>query len=188
MRVGIFGGSFDPVHSGHLFLAERARERVGLDEVWFVPCQISPHKGHRPPSMGGKRLRWLELATEGLEWARVLDIELRREGPSFSYETLAELDREYPEHEWFWIMGGDQWRLLGSWARPDLLAELATFLVLARDGEEVEEREGWRMMVVPGEHPASSTAIRDALARGERGVSYLDPRVESGLRDEVCGG
>ncbi len=111
-----------------------------------------------------------------------MDYEVKKEGPSYSYHTLEDFRKRHGGHEWFWIMGGDQWRSLESWAKPEVMAELATFIVLARDGELVTERAGRRLIVAEGDRPASSTEIRDALKRGEADVRYLDPRVEAEMR------
>lgn len=174
-RIGIFGGSFDPVHDGHIHLATLAKEAARLDEVWFLPCQISPHKTGRPPTSGKIRTKWLELALTGIPWSRIETIELETEGPSFSYKTLETLAARHPGNEWFWIMGGDQWAALHNWKHPEVLARIASFIVLARNGDEIVPRDGCRLQVVEGEHPASSTEIRCALAAGERKVPYLDP-------------
>jgi len=176
-RIGIFGGSFDPVHDGHIHLAKLAKEAACLDEVWFLPCQISPHKTYRPPPPGVIRVKWLHAAIRDLPWAKVDETDLKTEGPSYSYRTLQILSEKSPENEWFWIMGGDQWEALPNWAQPETIAQLATFIVLARDGVLIEPRPDYRLVTVTGEHPASATAIREALARRETSVPYLDPEV-----------
>lgn len=189
--MGIFGGSFDPVHEGHIHLAKLAKEATELDEVWFLPCEISPHKTGRPPTPGKERVKWLNAAIEDIPWAKVNEIELNLEGPSFSYRTLQNLSASHPQNDWFWIVGGDQWTALPTWKHPEILAELASFIVLARDGAVVESRLGYRMIRVEGEHPASSTAIREAISRGETSIPYLDPRVaqimlaEKGISDAL---
>ncbi|MFK7851200.1 MAG: nicotinate (nicotinamide) nucleotide adenylyltransferase [Akkermansiaceae bacterium] len=177
-RIGLFGGSFDPVHAGHVHLASLAKEAAGLDEVWFLPCKISPHKRDREPTAGFERVRWLETVIRDLSWARVDPTDLIREGISYSYQTLESLSVEFPENEWFWIMGGDQWTALPTWKNPERISELASFIVLARDGVEVLPRDGYRLQIVRGEHPASSTAIRKAIrAGGKKAILHLDPRI-----------
>jgi len=176
-RVGIFGGSFDPVHEGHIHLAKLAKDTAGLDEVWFLPCRISPHKTGRPPTSGSERVKWLQTAIRDLPWAKVDRTDLETEGPSYSYRTLQKLSLKSPESQWFWIMGGDQWDALPTWAKPETIAKLTSFVVLARNGMVIEPRPGYRLVTVNGEHPASATAIRDALARGETVIPYLDPEV-----------
>lgn len=177
MRIGIFGGSFDPVHAGHIHLADLARQAAGLDEVWFLPCQVSPHKTGRPPTPGATRVKWLELATAGLPWAKIETLELRSEGPSYSYKTMRSLSEGHPGNEWFWIMGGDQWEALSKWKHPEIIAELASFIVLARNGSSIVERPGYRLHVVYGAHPASATEIRRAIAAGDIDIPFLDPAV-----------
>ncbi len=176
-RVGIFGGSFDPVHEGHIHLAKLAKDAAGLDEVWFLPCQVSPHKLNTPPSASDLRVRGLEIATRNLDWAKIDRTELEVDGPSYSYVTMEKLQRKYPANEWFWIMGGDQWVKLTQWMHPERLAKVASFIVMARHGEKVYPREGYRMQSVQGEHPASSTRIREALAKNEADIPHLDPEV-----------
>lgn len=176
-RIGIFGGSFDPVHDGHLHLATLAKDAARLDEIWFLPCRISPHKTDRPPTPGETRAACLRAALAGVPWARVELFELEQEGPSFSYRTLQELVSQHPGNDWFWIMGGDQWTALPTWRHPEILAELAEFIVLARGGVPIAPRKGCRLTVVHGEHPASATSIRAALAAGEKQIPHLHPDV-----------
>lgn len=181
-RIGIFGGSFDPVHEGHIYLATLAKAEADLDEVWFLPCQISPHKLATPPSSTQVRVEALNLAIRDLPWARVDQTEVGIDGPSYSYLTLQKLDKKFPNHEWFWIMGGDQWKMLPKWMHPQKLSELASFIVMVRNGQAVYPMPGYRMQVVTGDHPASATAIRQALVRGEQEIPYLDPKVGRLLR------
>lgn len=176
-RVGIFGGSFDPVHNGHIHLASLAKDSAELDEVWFLPCRISPHKTGRPPTRGEVRVKWLGAAIRDLPWAKIESCELDNEGPSYSYKTMRNLAEKYPGIEWFWIMGGDQWAALPTWKHPEIIAELATFIVLARNGDKIVPRPGYRLRVVVGEHPASATEIRRALAAGEEDIAHLNPAV-----------
>lgn len=177
MRIGIFGGSFDPVHDGHIHLASLAKQAASLDEVWFLPCHISPHKTSSPPTPGKTRVKWLEIATVNLPWAKIETLELHSDAPSYSYKTMQSLAAMHPGTEWFWIMGGDQWAALPTWKHPEILAEHASFIVLARNGVSVRPRVGYRMISVEGEHPASATAIRRALAAGEGSIPHLDPAV-----------
>ncbi|MFD2257964.1 nicotinate (nicotinamide) nucleotide adenylyltransferase [Luteolibacter algae] len=184
-KIGVFGGSFDPVHEGHIHLATLAKEAVELDEVWFLPCGVSPHKMETPPSDGALRAHWLRIAIAGLPWAKVSDIELTAEGPSYSYLTLRRLSEKYPANDWYWIMGGDQWTALPRWKNSETIAKLASFIVLARDGVAIDPRPGYRLHTVTGEHPASATAIRAALAAGEKDIPYLDKDVASAIRSKT---
>jgi len=172
-KIGLFGGTFDPVHLGHLEIASRAVDALGLDEVRFLPCRLSPHKtGAAPPAGGGDRVAMLRLATRGLPWAVVDDFELRTPPPSYSVLTAGEMRRRFPDARLFWILGRDQWEALPRWRNPARLAELVEFIVFARDGEP-QPRPGWRMHRVAGDHPASATAIREAVARGQAPPDWL---------------
>lgn len=162
-KIGLFGGTFDPIHLGHLHLANLAREGLGLDQVRFIPCRISPHKTGTEPTSAEHRLEMLRLATAGLPWAVVDDIELKSDQPNYSYQTAAEMQRKFPHDHLFWIMGGDQWSRLPSWKHPEKLAELVEFIVLARN-DSPEPRPGYRMHRIQGSHPASATGIRSGTS------------------------
>ena len=174
--IALFGGTFDPVHLGHLHIAEAARQAMALDEVRFLPCRVSPHKTGTTPTSAANRLAMLRLATAGLPWAVVDDCEVRREGPSFSYQTAAALAARFPAARLFWLMGGDQWDALPQWRHPERLAEICEFIVFAR-GQLPLPREGYRIRVLETVHPASATAIREALANGESTHPWLAPAV-----------
>lgn len=164
-RIALFGGTFDPVHEGHLAVAKEAMERARLDRVIFLPCRQSPHKTEAAGAGEQDRLEMLELAISTLSWAEVSDWEYRQPIPSYSWKTAEAFVARYPDSELFWLMGADQWRVFESWNRADYLAELVSFLVHARDGVEVESRVG--MTALRGDHPASSSRIRELLSRQE---------------------
>ena len=175
-KIALFGGTFDPVHLGHIHLAELAKDALGLDEVRFLPCRISPHKTGTPPTSGEDRCRMLRLATADLPWAFVDDFELRQEGPSFSFQTAEAMAERFPLARLFWIMGGDQWEALPAWKNPELLAEHVEFIVLAR-GKTPLPRNDYRLHVVHGEHPASASAIRHYISQGAVAHPWLHPEV-----------
>ncbi len=174
-NIGIFGGTFDPVHLGHLRLATMAREALALDEVRFLPCLISPHKPGSAPTSGSDRCEMLRLATAGTDWAVLDDRELKLDGPSYSYQTAETLAVEFPGARLFWIMGSDQWDALPRWRHPERLAACVDFIVLAR-GENPLPRDGFRLHAVTGEHPASATEIRKAISVGTP-PKWLHPAV-----------
>lgn len=183
-RIALYGGSFDPPHLGHVAMARAAYEQAELDEVWWVPCWVSPHKLEQPPVCVEERLEWVELAVRNLPWARVAAWEMEQGRAVFSYETAEHFSREKKEVEWFWLMGGDQWRALPTWREPERLAKCVTFLVMARDGVEVESREGYEMQVVRGAYAAASREIREAAGRGEWEGLPMDALVkERWMRD-----
>ena len=132
MRLGIYGGSFDPVHYGHLLLAESCREQLALDEVWLIPAAVPPHKQSRERASGKARLEMLELALAGSEQLRPSAIELDRGGVSFTVETLAALREQQPAARLFLLMGADSLRDLPTWREPGRICELALPAVVRR--------------------------------------------------------
>ncbi len=175
-KIALFGGTFDPVHLGHIHLASLAKDTLALDEVRFLPCRISPHKTDAHPADGGERCEMLRLATADLPWAVVDDFELHQPAPSFSYQTAEAMSSRFSGSRLFWIMGGDQWEALPGWKHPERLAKCVEFIVLPR-GETIRPREGYQMHVVRGAHPASATAIRHAITSGDAGHRWLHPGV-----------
>lgn len=176
-KIGLFGGTFDPVHLGHIHLAALARDALSLDEVRFLPCRISPLKTVCASASGEERCEMLRLATAGQPWAVTDDFELKRAEPSFSYLTAEAMAERFPDARLFWIMGGDQWSALQRWTHPERLAACVEFIVLARGGDHPTPRPGYHLHVVHGQHPASATVIREAIAKGESHIPWLDPTV-----------
>ncbi len=132
MRLGIYGGSFDPVHLGHLLVAENCREQQKLDEVWFIPAAISPHKTHAAPAEAHHRLEMLKLAIGGYEPFRLSTLEIDRGGVSYTVDTLEALHGEDPNREMFLILGADALDDLPKWKEPRRICELAIPLVVRR--------------------------------------------------------
>lgn len=175
-KIALFGGTFDPVHLGHVHLADTARHAFALDAVRFLPCQISPHKTGRAPTPAAARLEMLRLATAGLPWAVIDDCEVRRQGPSYSYQTAEELAARFPQARLYWLMGGDQWDALPRWRHPERLAACVEFIVLAR-GQHPQPRAGYALHVIPSAHPAAASAIREAISHGATTHPWLAPAV-----------
>lgn len=175
-RIALFGGTFDPVHLGHVEIASLAREQLSLDQVRFLPCRLSPHKRHVRSAPPEHRLRMLELALAGLPWAVADDFELHHPPPSYSWRTAEEMRRRFPDARLYWLMGSDQWRDLPDWNRPDHLAGLVEFIVATRDGQAPAARPGWVCHPLASGHPASATTIRAAAASGSP-PPWLHPAV-----------
>jgi nicotinate-nucleotide adenylyltransferase len=175
-RIALFGGTFDPVHLGHVHLAQLAKEKLRLNEVRFLPCRISPHKSGTMPTSPRDRIKMLRLATRDLPWAVVDEFETMREGPSYSWQTAEAMKARFPDARLFWIMGTDQWKALPDWAKPERLAACVEFIVFAR-GEPPLPQKGCVLHAVEGAHPASATAIRGAIRAGEKAHPWLHPEV-----------
>ena len=165
-RIALFGGTFDPIHEGHLAIASKARDALALDEVRFLPCHVSPHKTGTVSAPPQDRLEMVRLATRDLPWAVADEHDLRAPQPAYSYRTAEEMARRYPGSRLFWLMGADQWRALPRWKEPERLAAQVEFIVFARDGAPAP-RPPWKAHFVEGLHPASATGIRQKLAMGE---------------------
>jgi nicotinate-nucleotide adenylyltransferase len=135
MKIGLYGGSFDPVHLGHLLVAQAAREELGLERLFFIPAAQSPFKPDSKPTSGTDRLRLLRLALAGKAWCEVDDQELNRGGVSYSIDTVRDYHRRFLDAEIFYLIGGDHVQKLPSWREAEELARLAQFVVVPRPGQ-----------------------------------------------------
>lgn len=166
MKTCLFGGSFDPVHAGHLHIALAAVQQAQVDKVIFLPAACSPFKtGKATFYTDAQRMSLLRYATADLPWAEVSDADLRLPPPSWSWRLVETYKNEHPQDELFWLMGTDQWEQLHKWARYDYLIRHLTFIVYHR-GTPPLPREGVRSVFISGNHPASSSAIRQAILSG----------------------
>ncbi len=170
MKLALYGGSFDPIHCGHLMLAQEAKAQAKLDRVILLPCHQSPLKARGPVASGEDRLAMARLAaaelSRGPDWLEVSDWELLRSGPSFSWQTAQHFATKFPQAQLYWILGHDQWEALPRWAEPGKLAELLTFLVFARSYHHPQPQPPFRHQFLAGEHDISSTQLRQALLHG----------------------
>ena len=164
-RVGIFGGSFDPVHLGHLILAEAALEELDLDKIIFIPAGISPFKQDRPPGASAEqRLAMLRLAVEVEPRFSVDDRELLRDGPSYTIDTVQSLMGDHPGVRFIFLIGADNLKDLPSWRSIGELMNLVDFALLDRGDAEANRDCGFP--VVRRRIDLSSTEIRERSAKG----------------------
>jgi nicotinate-nucleotide adenylyltransferase len=173
MRIVVFGGSFDPIHHGHLIAALAAKDALGADEVRLVPTGLQPLKGgqHRAPAE--HRARMTELAAAGSPALVVDRCELVRPGPSYTVDTLRDLHHRFPGADVSLLLGSDAAALLPQWHEPAAVRELCEIVVFSRGpGDEPAER-GDRVVAVP-RIDISSTAVRDRIRSG-RSVRYWVP-------------
>ena len=174
MRIGILGGTFDPPHLAHLVLAAAARHAHALDRVLLVPAGDPWRKADSDVSTAADRLALTRAAVEGvLPWAEVSDIEVRRAGPSYTAETLEELQTEARGHEWWFILGWDALADLPNWREPERILELAR-LALAQRGDEAGDGEALPAAVVEA-FPELSSRV-DCLLSPRLNVSASELR------------
>lgn len=183
MKLGVFGGTFDPPHAGHLIVAEHAREELGLDHVLFVPSATSPHKRHDPLSNPVYRLEMVQLALMGQTSLQPCDVEVKRGGLSYTVDTLQQLRGMYPRDELSLLIGLDNLTEFNSWKSPAEILALASVVGLTRPGFEqveasVETMKGVTLCRVPAVE-ISSREIRERVRCG-KSIRFLVPRtVES---------
>ncbi|HET7292587.1 MAG TPA: nicotinate-nucleotide adenylyltransferase [Vicinamibacteria bacterium] len=173
MRAGLLGGTFDPIHLGHLRAAENAREALALDRVAFVPAAQPPH---RPPPVSSARDRFamVALATAGHSAFYPSDAELEREGPSYTVDTLRAWRALRPQDELVLVVGSDAFLEMGTWREAEALFTLCTVAVVARPGEALPPGPGPSVAVSGPGLQVSSSEVRRLLAAGQS-VRYLVP-------------
>jgi nicotinate-nucleotide adenylyltransferase len=188
MRIGVFGGTFDPVHLGHLIMAEQCREQGRLDQVWFVPSARPPHKRNYSVTPFRQRAEMLQLAAAGHPAFRIDELEEERPGPSYTVDTLDELKKRHPGAEWLLLVGSDTLAEMHEWHDPAGVVRRAGLLVVARGTERVMSAEelGASLKLPPGEAvrlevieaPLIEISSRDLRRRAAEGRSlrYLVPR------------
>lgn len=184
-RIGILGGTFNPIHVGHLLTAQDALEQMDLERVIFIPSATPPHKVVDKLASARDRVRMIKLAIRGNDRFEVDDIEIQRGGKSYSVDTLTQLKHRYPRAEFFFIIGADSLRELHLWREVARLVTLCTFVTVPRPGFEPKPvidprldtatRRRLRQHVLRGH--ACDIASRDIRARGSSGrsIRYLVP-------------
>jgi nicotinate-nucleotide adenylyltransferase len=186
MRLGIFGGTFDPVHNGHLLLAEQCREQCRLDQVWFVPAGVPPHKPAQTLAPGKARAEMLELAVAGHDFLRVDRRELDRSNPCYTVETLAGLKAEDSTRELVFLMGADSLAEFSTWREPRRIVELAELAVVNRGGATLPDLTSLRELlgepllarihfVTISGVDVSSSDVRRRIREG-KSIRYMVPR------------
>ena len=179
-RIGILGGTFNPVHNGHLALAKSALERGGLEKIIFIPTALPPHKSSRELITASDRMEMLRRAVGGHPALEVSDIELKRGGKSYTVDTLRQL-REVlgPEAEFYLIIGADNLLEIADWREVEKLVRECRFIIITRPGFSLDKLSGenarWANKIIEKDGsniielslPASSSEIRERIGRGE---------------------
>lgn len=183
MKLGIYGGSFDPVHLGHLLVAQAAIEELGLNRLFFIPTAQSPFKPDKKPALDAARVKWLRLALAGRTNCEVDDQEIRRGGVSYTVETLRNYVTRFPDAELYYLVGADNVVKLNEWRESAELARLATFVAIPRPGdiEPVFPKpfQGRTLKGFP--FAVSSSEIRNRVKAGLTIESLVPPTVAEAI-------
>ena len=163
IRTGIFGGSFNPIHNGHISLALQLKERAGLDEVWLMVSPQNPLKQSGDLLADDLRLHMAGLAVEGVEGITVSDYEMHLPRPSYTWNTLEALSTDYPERQFVLMIGGDNWAIFDRWYHADDIRRKYEIIVYTRTPGD------------PGFIDLSSTAVRERIRQG-RSIRSMVPR------------
>ncbi|MDX8045903.1 nicotinate-nucleotide adenylyltransferase [Gracilibacillus sp. S3-1-1] len=173
-RVGLFGGTFDPPHYGHLLMAEQAHQQLNLDEVWFIPSYLPPHKSEAKTT-AEDRVEMTKAAIEDNPAFKVNTIEVEREGKSYTLKTIQALKAQYPDYQFYFIIGGDMVEYLPKWHQIDQLIQLITFIGVDRPGSSTKHVVYPVEMIEMPSLDISSTMIRERISAGQS-IKYLTPK------------
>jgi len=191
MRIGIFGGSFNPVHNGHIHLAETVMKELRLDRIFLVPSRISPHRSSDEYASGKDRLEMLRLASENKRGLEVCDYELESERVSYTIYTIEHFRELYPNDDLFLLVGSDMLMSFEKWFRFEDILDEASLAVVSREkgdsGELIKKAEELRRYgeIFISSAPAvtvSSTEIRKKIAKNADWACYLDENVVQYIR------
>ncbi|AST92652.1 nicotinic acid mononucleotide adenylyltransferase [Sutcliffiella cohnii] len=174
LKIGIFGGTFDPPHIGHLIIANEVKHRLSLDEIWFMPNRIPPHKQRDSITSTELRIQMIETAINHNQHFRLETIELDREGPSYSYDTIVLLLKKHPDKQFNFIIGADMVEYLPHWYKIDELINKVQFVGVKRPGYQLETP----YPVLEVETPlfdVSSTNVRERVKEGKP-IQYFVPQ------------
>lgn len=191
MKTGLFGGAFNPVHSGHLHLASKYLESLKMDRILFIPTSVPPHKSSDFLACKKDRLNMLSLAIKNNPAFEMTDIEFKRSGKSYSYNTILELKRLYPNDEFYFIIGSDQFFAFKTWYRADDILNMITVCTAARESNEYQrmihfraENENMKSILISNFDvlDISSSQIRNLIKKGRSIKGLVPDKVEEYIR------
>jgi nicotinate-nucleotide adenylyltransferase len=183
-RIGLFGGSFDPVHLGHLLVAQAAREELDLERLFLIPAAQSPFKPDRRLSLPQERLRLLRLALAGKTWCEVDQQELQRGGVSYTIDTVREYTRRCPDAQLFYLIGADHLPQLTKWRAAEELARLVEFVAIPRPGQgEVPFPAPFRGRWLAGFPLGISSSVIRARVQAGLPIDHLVPSL---VAEAIC--
>lgn len=174
MKIGILGGTFNPIHAGHLILAEEAREKLALDKIIFVPTFMPPHKDANDIAPAADRLAMVKLATKDNKYFLVSDTEIRRNGRSYTIDTISELKRKYPDDELYFIIGSDLLTYLAEWKDLDRILKMVNFVAATRPGYPLEKIPSYIKTIPIRAVDISGFEVRRCV-REDKSFRYLVP-------------
>ncbi len=174
MKIGILGGTFNPIHIGHLILAEEAREKLNLDRIIFVPTYLPPHKENSDIASAPDRYKMIKLALQKNKYCLVSDIEIKRDGKSYTIDTLKEFKQKYPQDELYFIIGSDLLKYLDDWKDLFEIIKMVKFIVATRPGYPLEKIPAYITTMPIRAVDVSAFEIRQAI-KENRSFRYLVP-------------
>ena len=189
-RIGLFGGSFNPIHNGHIALAKTLLRQCALDEVWLMVSPQNPLKRHSSDLLDDNlRYKMAEIALEGVEGVKACDYELKLPKPSYTWNTLQHLHEDYPDDEFVMLIGGDNWALFPKWYRAEVILRNHRVVVYPRRGSEIDQSVlPANVTVVDTELlDISSTMIRERVSKGKSITGYVPSVIEPLVQDYYCG-
>lgn len=193
-EIGIMGGTFDPIHNGHLLLGRQAYMEYGLEQIWFMPSGNPPHKKDHVVTAVGDRLAMVRLALESYPYFVCSDFEIRRKGNTYTADTLKLLHETYPEHQFYFIIGADSLYQIEKWYHPDDVMKQAILLVANREYEQVSCSMEAQITYLKTRYGAdirplhceeidiSSKEVREWCAKGKSLHKYIPSKVEEYIR------
>ena len=187
MKIGVFGGTFNPIHNSHVYLAQEYAKQLNLDRIIIVPTYLPPHKNAEDLASAEDRLNMCRLATKNLELFHVTEFELKQGGKSYTYKTLRHILEKYPDGELYLLMGGDMFMTVQDWRFAPEIFKMATLCGGQRERDEPTlldihkqelETKGARCLIIDLEaKPLSSTKVREMILAGEDPTELIHPDV-----------
>lgn len=194
-KIGIMGGTFDPIHNGHLLLGRQAYDEYGLKEIWFMPSGIPPHKKDHEVTAVEDRLAMVRLAVRNFPYFVCSDFELQRQGNTYTAETLRLLRQKYPQHDFYFIIGADSLYQLENWYHPREVMGQAVLLVADREYEQAHCPIEEQIAILKERYDAdirllhckevdiASAKLRERRAKGKSLASYVPEAVEEYIKE-----
>lgn len=174
MKTGLLGGTFNPVHLGHLILAEEIREKLSLDRIIFVPAYLPPHKDIAEVAAAAERYKMIQLAIKGNKFFSVSDVEIKRDGRSYTIDTVKEFNKKYPNDDIYFITGSDLLKYLNEWKDLNEIIKIVRFVVATRPGYPLEQIPSYIHTVAIRAVDISAFEIRFCI-KENKSFRYLVP-------------